>query len=167
MPRASPQSLTNQSKNMIDINKAYQTSDGRSVTLYCTDAPGPYPVHGRVSSPDGNSVKSWKADGRYLVEGRQSQLDLVELVPTQRSRLDKAKATIALYHSLCAACEKAEEAGCLDIDGQLYEAIWHSFEGMVEMLDIPGLSWWIWENGCGEFQLEREGHSTLEDIIKQ
>lgn len=32
----------------LDWPHGWQTRDGRDVVVYCTDAPGPYPIHGRV-----------------------------------------------------------------------------------------------------------------------
>lgn len=57
----------------IDINKQYQTRDGRAVTLYCTDAPGLLPVHGRIEGK--KAAVSWDAQGRHSFD------DLLHLKP--------------------------------------------------------------------------------------
>lgn len=47
-------------KAALDGTKPVTTRDGRKVTLYCIDAPGEYPVHGRIEDwlPD-----AWRFDG--------------------------------------------------------------------------------------------------------
>lgn len=49
--------------------------------IYCADAPGEYPIHGRI---EGKSIKdtscSWTEDGRYAKDG-ESDYDLLLIVP--------------------------------------------------------------------------------------
>lgn len=50
----------------FDINsdpKTWRTRDGRKLVIYCTDAPGDYPIHGRIEGSQ--LAKSWRMDGCY------------------------------------------------------------------------------------------------------
>ncbi|MHB1310502.1 MAG: hypothetical protein ACYC3L_00700 [Gemmatimonadaceae bacterium] len=64
----------------FEPGKTYRTRDGREALIYCTDAPGEYPIHGRVAGdPDPNS---WTASGRYASDAHGSSLrDLLPPVP--------------------------------------------------------------------------------------
>ena len=53
-------------KPLISMDKQYQTRDGRKVTLYCVDAPGDYPVHGRIERMQ--DAKSWDKYGKCWVD---------------------------------------------------------------------------------------------------
>jgi hypothetical protein len=155
---------------MIDLTKEYKTRGGHDVVLYCDDAPGAYPVHGRVMRDSGYNVETWTATGRHYDDDEETDMDLVLAVETPPveafSRLEDARAIVALYKSLRSACEKAIDAGCLDIEGPLHEAIWFAFEGMMDIINIEGLSWWIWDNACGENAMELGGRriTTLEQL---
>ena len=63
---------------MIDWTKPVQTREGRKVTIYCTDVPGGYPVHGRIDGSD--SPLSWTISGR-LIDSRSGPDDLVNGPP--------------------------------------------------------------------------------------
>lgn len=74
---------------------------------------------------------------------------------TREQRIKKWTAyiekVVALYQKLDAACRRAQRAGALDIDGPLHEAIWHAFEGALELsTESAWLNWYIWDNDCGE-----------------
>lgn len=64
----------------------------------------------------------------------------------------KIEKIVSFYKSLDSACDKARDAGCLDFEGPLNEAIWKAFEGLLDMVDDENqwLSWYIWDNSCGE-----------------
>ncbi len=62
----------------------HTTRDGRKVTIYCTDAPGDYPIHGRIEHR-GDPV-SWRFDGEY--DGGSSPLDLIN-APAPVERIDQ------------------------------------------------------------------------------
>lgn len=48
------------------------------------------------------------------------------------------------------AVDAARKAGCLDIDGPLYNAIWKGFEDTVNVIDPDGwIMWYIYENDFG------------------
>ena len=69
---------------MIDWTKPVQTRDGCKVTIYCTDAPGWYPVHGRIEGEE--RPDAWKWDGSlYAYPG--SPGDLIN-VPPKMVRVD-------------------------------------------------------------------------------
>lgn len=55
----------------LDLTKPLRTSDGEGrVTIYCVDAPGVKPVHGRVDYACGSSVLlSWHLDGSFSASG--------------------------------------------------------------------------------------------------
>lgn len=47
---------------MFEPGKIYKTRGGEDALIYCVDAPGEYPVHGRV----GGYSKSWTLEGMIL-----------------------------------------------------------------------------------------------------
>lgn len=62
------------------------------------------------------------------------------------------------YRRLDNACEAAMKAGAMDADGLLYDAIWRSFQGMLERIDEHGwIVWFIYENDCGEKAMRAKG----------
>jgi hypothetical protein len=63
---------------MIDMNKKYQTRDGRAVRILCVDAPSKLPVVGIVEGEHG--VDTWSINGRYFTGA--SAWDLIP-VPTK------------------------------------------------------------------------------------
>ena len=55
------------------------------------------------------------------------------------------------YQRLDAACDAAMKAGAMDPSGPLHEAIWRAFQNLLAELDPhEWISWFIYENGCGE-----------------
>ena len=68
---------------MIDINKKYQTRDGREVRIYATDAGGPKKtVHGAVKEKDGWYMLAWSKNG--VVSNIDRNLDLIEVRPRHK-----------------------------------------------------------------------------------
>ena len=63
---------------MIDWTKPVQTRGGRKVTIYCTNAPGMYPTHGRVEGQD--FPVAWLANERVNHE-TESSGDLINVPP--------------------------------------------------------------------------------------
>ena len=66
---------------MISMNKKYQTRDGRPVEIVTTsarDSPK-WPVMGYIG--DWTAFSFWSPEGIYDVNGRRSNLDLVEAKP--------------------------------------------------------------------------------------
>lgn len=67
---------------------------------------------------------------------------------------EKITRIVADYKRLTAASEAAEKAGCLDITGPLFEAIWKSHDLLIAHCDFAGwLSWYLHENECGKKNL--------------
>ena len=65
---------------------------------------------------------------------------------------------VADYKRLDHACDAAMKAGAMDANGPLYEAIWRSFQGMLERIDEDGwITWFIYDNDCGKKQREAKG----------
>ena len=65
---------------------------------------------------------------------------------------------VAHYRRLDAACDAALNAGVMDPNGPLFEAIWKSFESMLALLDVDDwIIWFIHENACGDKALEAKG----------
>jgi len=59
-------------------------------------------------------------------------------------------------------CDAAIEVGMLDIEGPMFEAMWKSFEEMLDLVDHDGwINWHIYENGCG-----KKGMGTSEGKVK-
>ena len=64
-----------------------------------------------------------------------------------------ATTVIDAYTALNHACHKAQDAGCLDAEGPLYDAIWRAFEDLLRIIDTVGvgkfetgwITWFIYE----------------------
>ena len=70
---------------MIDINKKYQTRDGREVRIYATDGGGPQPIHGAISGLNFWSTANWSKNGSYtVVYGQEHDNDLIEIRPRHK-----------------------------------------------------------------------------------
>ena len=70
---------------MIDINKKYQTRDGREVRIYATDGGGPQPIHGAISGLNFWSTANWSKNGSYtVVYGQEHDNDLIEVRPRHK-----------------------------------------------------------------------------------
>lgn len=55
------------------------------------------------------------------------------------------------YKSLELACNKASEAGCLDINGNFFDAIWRGFDNMLSIMDQDSwIHWYVNDNDMGE-----------------
>lgn len=62
-----------------------------------------------------------------------------------------ADAVVAHYKRLEAAMNAADDAGCIDPDGPLFDAVWGAFEEMLNLVDRDGwIHWFIYENQCGK-----------------
>ena len=68
---------------MIDINKKYQTRDGREVRIYATDGADKYPVHGSIKYETGWELFTWQLDG-MRIPGREGGGDLIEVRPRHK-----------------------------------------------------------------------------------
>ena len=65
----------------FDPTKPCTTRDGRAVVIYCTDAPGLWPIHGRIQ--DHSEPRSWHANGRYWSAG-ETCFDLINVPQPKR-----------------------------------------------------------------------------------
>ena len=65
----------------ISMDKKYRTRDGRKVRIYAVDCCEPCTVHGAVKTECGWLIETWKSDGRWLLEGREHNRDLIEVKP--------------------------------------------------------------------------------------
>jgi hypothetical protein len=59
------------------------------------------------------------------------------------------------YKNLTVCCDACFDAGVLDIDGNLYTAIWKTHDGLLDMIDkFDWISWYIYDNDCGANKME-------------
>lgn len=80
---------------------------------------------------------------------RTKQIDSLEII---------IDGIITDYRRLNNACDAAIKAGAMDINGPLHEAIWRSFQGMLERIDEDGwISWFIHDNDCGAKAMKAKG----------
>jgi hypothetical protein len=62
------------------------------------------------------------------------------------------------YRRLANACDAAMKAGAMDSNGPLNDAIWRSFQGMLDRIDGDGwIIWFIYENDCGKKAKQANG----------
>jgi hypothetical protein len=69
--------------------------------------------------------------------------------------IDKIKSDIdkitSAFERLNKACDKAIDAGCLNAEGELFSAIWDSFDTLTRVADTDKwIAWHLWENECGK-----------------
>ncbi|MDD2775484.1 MAG: hypothetical protein PHU06_05985 [Gallionella sp.] len=68
---------------IFEPGKTYKTRDGRNALIYCVDAPGDFPVHGRT---DDGYVKSWTLEGDCMTFSTNGSADLM---PPEPERIDQ------------------------------------------------------------------------------
>jgi len=69
------------------------------------------------------------------------------------------------YKNLSKRCDAADEAGTLNAEGNLFHAIWHSFDTMLRMIDQHDwISWYLFENDCGAKKMEAGHDNKLSKI---
>jgi len=79
--------------------------------------------------------------------------------------LGKVKTIINSYHRLSAACDAYRAIGAMEVDGELHNAIWTSFEHMLSIIDEDGwISWFIYENDCGKRKM-KAGYDGKNKVI--
>jgi hypothetical protein len=67
---------------------------------------------------------------------------------------EQLESIIDSYVKLNQATEAAIKAGCLDVNGPLFEAIWHVFENVLAIVDQHScILWYIHENDMGKKEL--------------
>ena len=78
---------------------------------------------------------------------------------------EQLKDIIVAYENLDMACTNALRAGCLDIDGPLYDRIWRGFDDIVSIIDPHGwITWYINDNGMGKRGLIAEIFSKKYEV---
>ena len=72
---------------------------------------------------------------------------------------------IIAYENLDMACTNALRAGCLDIDGPLYDRIWRGFDEILSIIDPHDwISWYIHDNEMGKRGLTAEIFSKKYEV---
>ena len=78
---------------------------------------------------------------------------------------DKITRIVADYKRLAAASEAAEKAGCLEIEGNLNNAIWRSHSELLSQCDFAGwVSWYLYDNDCGTKKLSAKHNGKAHRI---
>ena len=68
---------------------------------------------------------------------------------------DKIKRVVKDYQHLTSCCDAANDAGALNTDGKLFDAIWKTHDGLLTMIDeFDWFEWYIYENECGAREME-------------
>ena len=70
---------------------------------------------------------------------------------------EQLETIIIAHENLYMACTNALRAGCLDIDGPLYDRIWRGFDDILSIIDPHDwISWYIHDNEMGKKALIAE-----------
>jgi hypothetical protein len=78
---------------------------------------------------------------------------------------DKLDRIVADYKNLETNCDAAHAAGCLDIDGNLFKAIWVSHETLLKLSgQYEWISWFLYENEYGSKKLQAGCGGSLRKI---
>jgi len=78
---------------------------------------------------------------------------------------EQLKDIIVAYENLDMACTNALRAGCLDIDGPLYDRIWRGFDDVLSIIDPHGwITWYINDNEMGAGGLVAEVFSKKYEV---
>ena len=94
---------------MIDINKKYQTRDGREVRIYATDGADKYPVHGSIKYETGWELFTWQLDG-MRIPGREGGGDLIEVRPRHKRTVWLNVYGSGVVPEACSSKERADLA---------------------------------------------------------
>ena len=96
---------------MIDINKKYQTRDGREVRIYATDGGGKNPVHGSIKQEDGWILQVWPKSGRYFEDDDEGyRIDLIEVRPRHKRTVWLNMYGSGVVPEACSSKERADLA---------------------------------------------------------
>ena len=58
---------------------------------------------------------------------------------------------VAAFQRLRDATDKANEAGTLDLHGELFQAMWSAFDVPLGLIDVGGwIGWYLYDNRCGK-----------------
>lgn len=70
----------------------------------------------------------------------------------------RISAIVEAKRNLDKACNAAIDAGTMDINGPLFNAVWTSFESMIDLVDFEGwIQWFVYDNECGKKGMEASG----------
>lgn len=78
---------------------------------------------------------------------------------------EQLETIVTAYENLNMACTNALRAGCLDIDGPLYDRIWRGFDDILSIIDPHDwISWYIHDNEMGKRGLTAEIFSKKYEV---
>ncbi len=78
---------------------------------------------------------------------------------------EQLETIIIAYENLDTACTNALRAGCLDIDGPLYDRMWRGFDDILSIIDPHGwVTWYIHDNEMGKRGLTAEIFSKKYEV---
>lgn len=98
--------------------------------------------------------KNLKAKSLFKIMNQTKQVELWESI---------IKGIVADYKRLDQACNAALDAGAMDSNGPLYDAIWRTFSGMLTRIDTESwISWFIYDNRCGKKGLKAKGCASIQ-----
>jgi hypothetical protein len=88
---------------------------------------------------------------------------------TKQKRIDEWEAKIERivkdYKNLTACCDAASDAGVLNTDGKLFDAICKAHDGLLTIIDeFDWITWYLYENECGAREMESGYDGELSKI---
>ena len=93
--------------------QVYKTQDGREMLIYCNDAPGDFPIHGRI----GQAVAARTAGGSVRTDGAGSPGDLMPPAPPRiREKVYMNTYRNGRGQTLWPTAEQAARFACRDGD---------------------------------------------------
>ena len=96
--------------------QTYRTRDGREALIYCTDAPEPWPIHGRIDGRPGSQC--WGSGGAFNANALQSLGDLLPPAPP-RVR-ERVYVNLCVHgHTYYPDAAAAKSAWCADPKGRV------------------------------------------------
>ena len=70
---------------------------------------------------------------------------------TMKLNEEQLQMIINAHLALGVATDNAVKAGCLDVNGPLFDAVWRGFEKVVSLLDEGAwVSWFVYDNDMGK-----------------
>ena len=120
-------------------------------------------LQGTREASENRGVRAHRADDTSRLQqdspqGARIQRDLNPRQTLQMKLTEEQLETIIIaYENLYMACTNALRAGCLDIDGPLYDRMWRGFEAILSIIDQHDwISWYIHDNEMGKKGLTAE-----------
>jgi hypothetical protein len=78
---------------------------------------------------------------------------------------EKIKKIVLGHKQLDDCCNAAYDIGTLNVDGKLSNAIWVMYDTLLGLIDeSEWISWYVYENGCGEKKMEAGYDGKLDEI---